>query len=78
MFDRYFSEIHISAWWYIWYIVVRAPALQSEDQSSMLWLIHTNEYKKGIYTFPNWRSAQKGQCGEKNGKFACRGLGSST
>ena len=34
--------------------------------------------KNGIYSFPAWRSAFMGGCGEQAGKFACCVLGQGT
>ena len=34
--------------------------------------------KIGIHSFPAWRSALKGQCGEQAGKFACCAVGKGT
>ena len=31
----------------------------------------TNDFKIGIYSFPAWCSAFKGQCEEQAGKFTC-------
>ena len=33
------------------------------------------DFKNGIHSFPAWKSAQKGPCGEQAGKFACCFLG---
>ena len=35
----------------------------------------TNNFKIGIHSFPAWRSALKGQCGEQAGKFTCCAVG---
>ena len=40
---------------------------------------HTKRLKKdGIHSFPAWRSAFRGGCGEEAGKFACCVLGQGT
>ena len=31
----------------------------------------TNDFEIGIHSFPAWRSALKGQCGEHAGKYTC-------
>ena len=31
----------------------------------------TDYFKIGIYSFPAWPSALKGQCGEQAGRFTC-------
>ena len=36
------------------------------------------DFKNGIYSFPAWRSAFMGGCGEQAGKFACCVLGQGT
>ena len=36
------------------------------------------QLKNGIYSFPAWRSAFMGGCGEQAGKFACCVLGQGT
>ena len=38
----------------------------------------TNDFKIGIHSFPAWRSASKGQCGEPAGKFTCCAVGKRT
>ena len=38
----------------------------------------TNDFKIGIHSFPAWRSALKGQCGEQAGKFTCCAVGKDT
>ena len=38
----------------------------------------TNNFKIGIHSFPAWRSALKGQCGEQAGKFTCCAVGKGT
>ena len=60
-------------------VVVRASASQSVDLG---FIPHVESYqktlKKGIYSFPVWRSAFMGGCGEQAGKFACCVLGQGT
>ena len=36
------------------------------------------DLKNGIHSFPAWRSAFRGGCGEQAGKFACCVLGQGT
>ena len=57
-------------------VVVRASALQSVDQG-FISLVESNQktLKNGIHSFPSWRSAFRGGCGEQAGKFACCVLG---
>ena len=60
-------------------VVVRASASQSVD----LWFIplvesYQKTLKNGIHSFPAWRSAFSGGCGEQAGKFACCVLGQDT
>ena len=38
----------------------------------------TNDFNIGIHSFPAWRSALKGQCGEQAGKFTCCAVGKGT
>ena len=60
-------------------VVVRASASQSVD---LVFIPLVESYQKtlknGIYSFPAWRSAFKGGCGEHAGKFACCVLGQGT
>ena len=35
----------------------------------------TNDFQIGIHSFPAWRSASEGQCGEQAGKFTCCAVG---
>ena len=60
-------------------VVVRAFALQSVDQG-FISLVESNQktLKNGIRSFPSWRSAFRGGCGEQAGKFACCVLGQGT
>ena len=57
-------------------IVVRASASQSVDQG-FIPLVESYEktLTNGIRSFPAWRSAFRGGCGEQVGKFACCVLG---
>ena len=60
-------------------VVVRTSASQSVD---LEFIPHVESYQKtfknGIYSFPAWRSAFMGGCGEQAGKFACCVLGQGT
>ena len=38
----------------------------------------SKDLKKGIHSFPAWRSEQKGQCEGQAGKLACWVLGKNT
>ena len=38
----------------------------------------TNDFKFSIHSFPAWRSALKGQCGEQAGKLICCAVGNNT
>ena len=60
-------------------VVVRASASQSVDQW-FIPLVESNQktLKNGIHSFPAWRSAFMGGCGEQAGKFACCVLGQGT
>ena len=60
-------------------VVVRASALQSVDPG-FISLVESNQkpLKNGIRSFPSWRSAFRGGCGEQAGKFACGVLGQGT
>ena len=52
--------------------VVRASASQSADLGFIpLVESYQKTLKNGIYSFPAWRSAFMGGCGEQAGKFAC-------
>ena len=52
--------------------VVRASALQSVDLGfNPLVESYQKTLKNGIYSFPDWRSAFKGGCGEQAGNFSC-------
>ena len=60
-------------------VVVRASASQSVDLGFIpLVESYLKPLKNGIYSFPAWRSAFMGGCGEQAGKFACCVLGQGT
>ena len=60
-------------------VVVRASASQSIDLGFIpLVESYRKTLKNGIYSFPAWRSACTGGCGEQAGKFACCVLGQGT
>ena len=60
-------------------VVVRASASQSVDLGFIpLVESYQQTLKNGIYSFPTWRSAFMGGCGEQAGKFACCVLGQGT
>ena len=61
-------------------VVVRASALQSVDLGFIpLVESYQKTLKNGIRSFPAWRSAFMGGCGEQAGnKFACCVLGQGT
>ena len=40
--------------------------------------LYQKTLKNGIHSFPAWRSAFRGGCGEQAGKFACCVLGHGT
>ena len=53
-------------------VVVRASASQSVDLGFIPFVeSYQKTFKNGIYSFPAWRSAFMGGCGEQAGKFAC-------
>ena len=57
-------------------VVVRSSASQSVDLGFIrLVESYQKTFKNGIYSFPAWRSAFMGGCGEQAGKFACCVLG---
>ena len=60
-------------------VVIGASALQSVD-SGFIPLVESYQktLKNDIHSFPAWRSAFSGGCGEQAGKFACCGLGQGT
>ena len=60
-------------------VVVRASASQSVDLGFIpLVESYQKTLKNGIHSFPAWRSAFMGGCGEQAGKFACCVLGQGT
>ena len=60
-------------------VVVRASASQSVDLGFIILVeSYQKTLKNGIYSFPAWRSAFMGGCGEQAGKFACCVLGQGT
>ena len=60
-------------------VVVRASASQSVDLGFIpLVESYQKTLKNGIRSFPAWRSAFRGGCGEQAGKFACCVLGQGT
>ena len=57
----------------------RASASQSVDLGFIpLVESYQKTLKNGIHSFPAWRSAFSGGCGEQAGKFACFVLGHDT
>ena len=60
-------------------VVVRASASQSVDLGFIpLVESYRKTLKNGIRSFPAWRSAFRGGCGEQAGKCACCVLGQGT
>ena len=60
-------------------VVVKASASQSVDLGFILLVeSYQKTLKNGIHSFPAWRSAFRGGCGEQAGKFACCVLGQGT
>ena len=60
-------------------VVVRASASQSVDLGFIpLVESYQKTLKNGIHSFPAWRSAFRGDCGEQAGKFASCVLGQGT
>ena len=60
-------------------VVVRAYASKSVDLGFIpLVESYQKTLKNGIYSFPAWRSAFMGGCGEQAGKFASCVLGQGT
>ena len=60
-------------------VVVRASASQSVDLGFIpLVESYQKTLKNSIYSFPAWRSAFMGGCGEQAGKLACCDLGQGT
>ena len=59
--------------------MVRASASQSVDLGFISKVeSYQKSLKNGIHSFPAWRSAHKGYCGEQAGKLACCVLGQGT
>ena len=59
--------------------MVRASASQSVDLEFIpLVGSHQKTLKNDIHSFPTWRSAFRGGCGEQVGKFACCVVGQGT
>ena len=60
-------------------VVVRASASLSVDLE-FIFLVESYQktLKNGIYSFPAWRSAFMGGCGEQAGKFDCCVFGQGT
>ena len=57
-------------------VVVRASASQSVDLGFIPFVeSYRKTLKNDLYSFPAWRSAFMGGCGEQAGKFACCVLG---
>ena len=53
-------------------VVVKASASQSVELGlNPLVESYQKTLKNGIHSFPAWRSACRGGCGEEAGKFAC-------
>ena len=60
-------------------VVARVSASQSVDLEFIpLVESYQKTLKNGIYSFPAWRSAFMGGCGEQADKFACCVLGQGT
>ena len=60
-------------------VVVRASASQSVDLEFIpIVESYQKTLKNGVCSFPVWRSAFMGGCGEQAGKFACGVLGQGT
>ena len=60
-------------------LVVRVSASQSVDLGFIpLVESYQKTLNNGIYSFPAWRSAFRGGCGEQAVKFACCVLGQGT
>ena len=60
-------------------VVIRASASLSVNLGFIpLVEPYQKTLKNGIHSFPAWRSAFKGGCGEQTGKFACSVLGQGT
>ena len=60
-------------------VVIRASASQSVDLGFIpLVESYQKTSKNDIHSFPAWRLAFRGDCGEEAGKFACCVLGQGT
>ena len=60
-------------------VVIRAFASQSVDLGFIpLVESYQKTLKNGVHSFPAWRLAFSGGCGEQPGKFACCVLGQDT
>ena len=60
-------------------VEVTGSALQTVDVGFILLVkSYQKTLKNGIYSFPAWRSAFRGSCGEQADKFACCVLGQGT
>ena len=60
-------------------VVVRASASQSVDLGfNPLVESYQKTLKNGIHSFPAWRSAFRGGCGEQPNKFSCCIIGQGT
>ena len=60
-------------------VVVRASSSQSVDLGFIpLVESYQKTLKNGIHSFPAWRSAFSGDCGEQASKFTCCVLGQDT
>ena len=57
----------------VWNVCLLSCRLGFDSESGQ-----TNDFKIGIHSFPAWRSAWKGQCGEQAGKFRCCTAGKGT
>ena len=59
--------------------MVRVSASQSVDVEFIsLVESYQKTLKNGVHSFPAWRLAFRGGCGEQAGKFACSVLGQGT
>ena len=59
-------------------VVIRASASQSLDPGFNLLVESYKKTLNGVHSFPAWRLAFRGGCGEQVGKFACCVLGQGT
>ena len=57
----------------VWSVCLLSCRLGFDSESGQ-----TNDFKIGIHSFPAWRLALKGQCGEQAGKFTCCAVGKGT